>query len=358
MKKVLLFSKYSRMGASSRLRTHQYIPYLNKSDIDVVVSSLFDDDYLNGFYKHGTKSKSKVIKAYVMRLFALFTIFRYDLIWIEKELFPHFPAFFERLLNFMGIRYIVDYDDAIFHNYDLSNNPLKIKFFGKKIDVVMRNSDCVIVGNQYLYLRAKSAGAKKISLIPTVVDDSRYSTKSRLTESKITIGWIGSPSTQKYILDLYDVLKLISQDFDVKVMLIGANKEIEKDLSGLEVDIFDWSEETEHKLISKMDIGIMPLQDGPWEKGKCGYKLIQYMACGVPVVGSPVGVNIDIISESKSGILASSKKEWFDAFSRLIVSPTDRLSFGVSGRNAVESYYSVNIQKNKIKDIILSSISS
>ena len=190
--KVLLFSKYSRKGASSRLRSLQYIPSLELYDMQITVSSLFSDAYLNGFYGNNRKSFFFVFLAYLRRLVALIGVFKYDVIWIEKEIFPYIPSLAERMLKLIGKPYIVDYDDAIFHNYDSSSYFLVRLLLGTNIDSVMRNSSCVIAGNQYLADRAIAAGASKVQIIPTVVDHARYA--QRLWSAPVSLmvlccGW-------------------------------------------------------------------------------------------------------------------------------------------------------------------------
>jgi len=356
MKKVLLLSKYSRLGASSRLRTQQYIPSLAEHNIDVTVSPLFDDVYLQALYLNKSVSKAHVLKLFLARFCVLFMARKFDLIWIEKEIFPYFPAFFERLFSIFNIKFIVDIDDAIFHNYDLSKNKL-IKFFlSKKIDTVMRLSTNVIVGNNYLAARAKKAGAKSIYVIPTVVDIYRYPLTYKQSFEIITIGWIGSPSTQKYVVDLHRVFLDLNKTVQFKLLLVGASSDVVDLLPNVNVEVLKWSEDTEIDSINRMDIGIMPLIDGPWEKGKCGYKLIQYMACGLPVVASPVGVNIDIVNINQCGFLAGNDKEWTDSLFRLSTKTEIRNSYADNGRKGVESTYSLQQQLPKIISIFSSMI--
>ncbi|SDH17112.1 Glycosyltransferase involved in cell wall bisynthesis [Pseudomonas benzenivorans] len=342
--KILLLCKYSRLGASSRLRTLQYLPYLEGKGLEVTVSSLFDDRYLNGLYNQRRRVVRIVVSLYLKRLVTLFGAFRYDLIWVEKEIFPYLPSFAERLLCLLGMRYVADYDDAIFHNYDLSGNPVIRKVLGKKIDVVMRNSACVIAGNAYLASRAKAAGARSVELVPTVVDHTRYTPRRDSTTTCPVVGWIGSPSTQKYVVGIREALVKVCQAHGARLVLVGASPQVVSEFPGVDVEVVPWSEGSEAELISRMDIGIMPLPDGPWEKGKCGYKLIQYMACAVPVIASPVGVNVDIVTGSYSGLLAGSLAEWENALSHLLASPKQRRVMGVAGRKAVENNYSLQVQ--------------
>jgi len=349
--KILLLSKYSRLGASSRLRTQQYIPYLSEYNINVTVSPLFDDVYLNNIYNKKKLSKLSLIGLVLSRLFVLLTAKKYDALWIEKELLPYFPPFAEYLLKLFNINYVIDYDDAIFHNYDLSTNSLIKRFLANKIDKVMLYSTVTIAGNHYLANRAHNAGASEVSIIPTVVDITRYPVVNRLQANVLTIGWIGSPSTQKYIVDLHAILMELREKVEFKLMLVGASIDVLDSLPNLDVELITWTEDSEVASINKMDIGIMPLTDGPWEKGKCGYKLIQYMACGLPVVASPVGVNVDIVNTNQCGFLAENDREWSDSLFTLLTEADTRNNFADNGRKAVELTYSLQQQLPKLISI-------
>lgn len=344
MMKVLILSKYSRMGASSRLRTLQYIPCLESQGIKCTVQSLFDDAYLQGLYAYSRRAPWAVLRLYLRRLIALLGVFRYDLIWIEYEIFPYLPAFAERLLRLLGKTYVVDYDDAIFHNYDRSTNPLIRTLMGRKIDVVMRNSACVIAGNNYLAERARIASARCVELVPTVVDHARYSVRTVTSEQQPVIGWIGSPSTQHFVVGIREALTKVCHAHGARLLLVGATSSVAAEFPGVDVEVLPWTEGGEVEFVQRMDIGIMPLTDGPWEKGKCGYKLIQYMACGVPVIASPVGVNVSIVNGSHCGLLAQSQAEWEVALMRLLQSADERIALGKAGRKAVTDIYSLQIQ--------------
>ena len=354
--KILLLTKYNQRGASSRLRTLQYIPYLKSQGVSVTVSNFFDDIYLKEFHLNSKRSISRVLISYIKRFFIFLTFFKYDLIWIEKEIFPYFPAFFERFLNFVGKTYVVDYDDAIFHNYDFSKNYVLKSLLSKKIFSVMKHADCVIAGNKYIADYAQKAGASKIELIPTVVDDTRYKLKKNFLHKPPIIGWIGSRSTQKYLLSIHEALMNVCKLYGARLLLVGATPEIAVKFSGLNFDIIPWSEEEESRLIRSMDIGIMPLSNGPWEKGKCGYKLIQYMASGIPTIASSVGANIDIIRNSNCGFLADNNDEWKNALVKLLSNREKCIKLGYAGRLAVEEIYSSKIQAPKIKKIFFETI--
>lgn len=268
---------------------------------------------------------------------------RYDVIWIEKELFPFLPSYAEWILEKSGKGYVVDYDDAVFHNYDSHPKALVRHWMGNKIAWVMRHSKLVCAGNSYLKEYAMNAGAKQVEIVPTVVDLRKYLPKAKSDETMLSIGWVGSPTTMKYLFILEEVFRELGKRFDLELLIINAAGVKVPDL-GIPTRLIPWSEETEGELISDCDIGIMPLPDDDWERGKCAYKLIQYMACRLPVVASPVGMNTDVVLHGKNGFLASDQKEWIESLGKLLMDATLRKSMGEAGRKLVEEKFT--IQKN------------
>jgi glycosyltransferase involved in cell wall biosynthesis len=259
------------------------------------------------------------------------------------------PAWFEIGLLSTNAPLIVDYDDAIFHRYDLHSLSVVRRLLGSKIDSLMRRADVVIVGNEYLGNRARHAGAKRIELIPTVVDTSRYAVAQTAPDRPITIGWIGSPATDRYLSLVLPVLQNIVSSRNVRVVAVGANRE---HLAGFPIEIRPWTEGTEVAEIQQFDIGIMPLADELWERGKCGYKLIQYMACGKPVVASPVGVNSILVHHGVNGYLATSEREWIQALELLCDDPGLRQRMGRIGREHIEQDYSLTVMAPKLERLL------
>ncbi len=347
--RVLLLSRYGRLGASSRLRSLQYLPYVEAKGWQVDISPLFSDHYIQALYS-GRPRLLTVLKGYWHRFNALLRLKSYDLIWIEYEIFPFMPALAERLLVKAGVPYIVDYDDALFHRYDKHRLWLVRTLLGRKIDTVMRQATLVVAGNEYLAERARLAGADRVEIIPTVVNLDRYSLLPRHASNTLVVGWIGSPSTSHYLLDLEPVFESLKKArFNVRFVAIGANQ---SDFSGNLIESWPWSEETEVQSIQKFDIGIMPLSDTPWERGKCGYKLIQYMACGLPVVASPVGVNHKIVKYGENGYLADTLDEWQSALGILLNNPVKGKQMGEKGRELVEAEYSLEVQAPRLKRLM------
>jgi len=343
--KILLLSRYNKLGASSRLRFFQYLPYLRENGYEIDISSLLDDSYVEKLYNSQKIDITSVCISYIKRAKQLLSHRKYDLLWIEKELFPWVPAIAELILSNSNTPYVVDFDDAIFHRYDQHPNIIVRSLFKNKIDSVMRHASLVVAGNEYLLSRAKSAGAKNIEYLPTVIDISRYKNLNKTKNKKFTIGWIGTQGTSKYLDLVMAPLIELKNINAVEFVAIGPNS-----LKNYSVpwEIINWTEDTEVANISSFDVGIMPLDDGLWEKGKCAYKIIQYMACGLPVVASNVGANKNIVEHGENGFLASTKDEWLVALNTLINMPEAAIKMGTTGRIKVEKELCLQVTAPKL----------
>lgn len=347
---LTIFSRYSRLGASSRLRSLQYIAALEAADFQIDLSPFFDDDYVRGLYA-GQRRPIRTLYYYASRLRQCYTARKADLIWIEKEALPWLPWALEEKILPAGVPYVVDYDDAVFHRYDMDTKGVAWHFLHDKIDRVMENAACVTVGNSYLGTRAEAAGASRIEMVPTVVDLQKYgvAVEDHRTEC-LRIGWIGTPKTWiGSAQPVYESLAGTIQSAGATFRAIGASME---PYSKCGFENVPWSEGAEVALIQSLDVGIMPLQDDPWTRGKCGYKLIQYMACGLPVIASPIGVNIEIVQHGVNGFLAKTEAEWCYFVAKLLSEPELRKTMGAAGRRLVEQRYSLDAWAPKIVDIL------
>ena len=338
--KILLLSRYGRQGASSRYRSYLYLDSLSSRGHEVTVAPLLSDHYLDRLYSGRRTDWLDVGRSYLERLGRLLKRQVFDLIWIEYEIFPWLPHSLERWVLGGRIPYVVDYDDAIFHRYGLHPSGLVRHLLGRKIDRVMRGAAAVVAGNSYLAERAVEAGAPVVEVIPTIVDLSRYPSRPALRGTDFTIGWIGTPQTVRYLSIVADVVREIYHDGRARVVTIGARS---RDLEDLPVQSPPWSEEREVTDMQTFAVGIMPLADTPWERGKCGHKLIKYMACGLPVVASPVGVNAEIVSDGVNGFLAADTQGWRTALRSLRDDPSLRAAMGREGRRIVEQRYHLGI---------------
>ena len=336
--RVLVLSRYGRVGASSRLRTLQFLPLLQSAGIFSETQPFFSDELLLAKYRMGRYQLGSLLHAYMMRVRQLLQRHQFDLVWIEKEALPWLPAWFEQGL-LRGVPYVLDYDDALFHNYDLHSSAWVRRLLGRRIDRLMAGACLVVGGNNYLARRARDAGAPWVEVVPTVIDLERYAVKSPTGEQNAVprIVWIGSPSTVHYLTGLAGPLAALNRRVPFKLRVIGG----ELQMAGVDVECVRWTEESEAESIAQCDVGIMPLLDSLWERGKCGYKLIQYMACGLPVVASNVGVNSEIVRHGENGYLASTSGDWVAALETLLQSPSQRAQWGAQGRHRVEEAYCI-----------------
>lgn len=348
--KVTAFTRYSRQAASTRQRLLQYIPRLRDAGIDVEHLPLLDDEYVQSLATGRAYPRAKVAKAYFDRWRQMRRARSSDIIWIYVELFPFLPDFIEELA-IRGHRIVVDLDDAFFHHYDDSPSAIVRGILGGKLGQLMARATACTCGNEYL--RAYAAQHCDHSVIlPTVVDTDVYRPVDRGARHK-TIGWIGSPTTWKNVRPLLPLLENLCAEQNACFRVVGAGAAAMPDrFPGME--LIEWSEQGEVADVQQMDIGIMPLIDSPFERGKSGYKLVQYMACGLPVVASPVGVNRTIVDDGANGYLAASEGDWRRALERLIADSDLRRGMGAHGRQLVEDSYSLNSQAPRLIDLFKS----
>lgn len=342
---ILVLPRYGQLGASSRLRMYQYLPLLREAGFEVSTSPLLDDDYVRGLHT-GSAPKLSILKDYWQRVCILLQIERFDVVWIEKEALPWLPEPVERFFMRKAQRVVLDYDDAVFHRYDQHQYPIVRSVLGEKLDHLMRHAHMVTVGNDYLAERAHTAECQNVQFLPTVIDLARYpSPVFRMRQGPLVVGWIGQPSTAGYLHEVASALMPLHESGLIRCVAVGARADQVRDTP---FEAQTWNEDTEVAQISSFDIGIMPLPDNPWERGKCGYKLIQYMACGLPVIASPVGVNSQIVQAGVNGLLAETPEEWAEAVRALVMNEEMRLGFGGAGRRLVEKTYCLQVQSKRL----------
>lgn len=348
--KILVLTRYSSLGASSRYRFYQYIPYFQDKGAQITIEPLLSDNYINYLYNKTQFPLIEIIRKYFERIFFLLEKNKYDIIWLQQEAFPWIPSFIETFLLKSKTPIVVDHDDAFFHRYDLHKSASVRKILGNKIDKTMRISNLVIVGNSYLAERAAKNNCKNIRIIPTVIDIAKYDIKEKknISGEKFIAGWIGSPPNALYIKNIEESLEQFCNSYNGKLHLVGAGKTF---LTKIPYENIEWNEETEVDEIKKFDVGIMPLIDSPWERGKCGFKLIQYMACGIPVVASPVGVNKELVKNGVNGFLAETSDDWLKYLKILKDNPDLRKEMGLNGRKLVEDKFTLQVNAPIIEKI-------
>lgn len=348
--RIAVLSRYSRLGASSRLRTMQYEGYLLAEGLKLSYDPLFHDGYLHRLYS-GHTTFGDAMSAYARRTGQLVRAGHASLIWLEKEALPWIPWEVEHALLPRTVPLVVDYDDAVFHRYDLHRSAYVRRLLGRKLDKLMASAALVTAGNNYLADRAIAAGSRRVEIVPTVVDLTVYTQRpAPLSEVAPTIGWIGSPSTwAEYMEPMVPFLQQAARLAGARIVAIGAGSAAAA-LSF--IDNLPWTEDSEVACIHAIDVGVMPLTETPWSRGKCGYKLIQYMACGIPVIASPVGVNLEIVRHGVNGFLASSQAEWAEALRVLLHDPGLRARMGQEGRRTVERNYSLQVWGPRVSQLL------
>jgi len=331
---LLFLPRYASQGASSRYRLWQYAPLFEKVGHEVDVWPLMDDSYLRRLYENGRRPWPQIFSGYTRRILKIPELRDFDVVLCEQEAFPYMPVAWEDCLRRRCQRFFVDYDDAAYVRYE------RWPFLRNKIPRIMAEASGVVVGNPHLAQYARQFNPR-VTIIPTVVDLTRYPKRPQAkATSSIRVAWIGTPVTAKLLIPVVPVLQRIQQEYkDLAFCFIGAGRAGIFD--GLNAETPEWSEEEEAKLLADCDLGIMPLPDDEFTRGKCGFKLIQYMACYLPVVASPVGVNREIVEHGRNGFLASNPEEWYTALSQLIMDRNLRQSMGRAARDKVESGYTL-----------------
>jgi len=341
--KVLFLVPYPLGEApSQRFRFEQYFGILHEKEIAFDVSSFFDYDAWNVLYARG-KFIAKlrgIVRGFFRRAKDVLLSRNYDFIFIHREAAPLGPPIFEWLIaKVFSRRIIYDFDDAIWLPNVSESNRLfsKIKWY-HKVSSICRWSYRISCGNDFLKEYAQQFN-KNVVVNPTVVDTENHynQIKQHSHAGKTIIGWTGTHSTIKYLNYLLPVLEKLEETYGVEIRIIS---NAQPTLSLKNLTYIPWKKSSEIEDLLAFDIGIMPLPDDDWAKGKCGFKLIQYLSLGIPAVSSPVGVNGKIIDTGVSGFLCSTQEEWLTALRELILQPEKRKQFGEKGRQKIMAHFS------------------
>lgn len=336
---VLVLPRHAPQAASCRHRFIQYLPYLQAHNIRCDIAPFFDERYTAAVLGAGAKQWWRFAQSLVTRVGRVSRARQYDLTVVHAEFVPFAPFAVERWLARAGTPYILDFDDAFFHAYDQHASPLVRKVLGKKIGRLMEGAALNIAGSDYLADYARQF-SDRVTVVPTVVDLERYpSSVAAPSPERFRIGWIGSPATTPHLRSVIGELEAFARGRDVELVAIGAQP---FQTAALPVQFVSWAEESEVQELARTQVGIMPLPDTPWSRGKCGFKLIQAMACSRPVVASPIGANRHIVEHGVSGLLASAG-EWGDALTALHDDPALATRMGQAGRRVVEARYSLQV---------------
>jgi glycosyltransferase involved in cell wall biosynthesis len=357
---MLALSPVPEEGAGCRFRVVQYVPALESAGVHVTISPFFTTDFFRLVYRRGHALKKTLLFAEraVDRFRTLMARERYDAIFIYREALPIGPAIVESLFaRAHGLALIYDFDDAVYlPNTSEANRAIAALKWPRKVKSIVGRSDCVIAGNEYLAAWAR-AYSDTVRVIPTCVDTTKFVPRAENVARAFqasgdasggvpTIGWIGTPTTVPYLLSLQSVFQDIARTHQFVLRICGAGADVQ--MPGVKVSNVPWALDTEVSLFNTCDIGVYPLSDDEWARGKCGFKAIQFMACGVPVVAAPVGVNREILRDGVNGLLAASPAEWVEKLGRLLASLPLRATLGAAGRATIEAEYSLKVNAPKV----------
>lgn len=329
--KVLFLTIGFRKTPSTRFRVKQYLDALSKDGFEV--------------------SHIPVPHVFWKRVMILQHLYRSDVVVIQKKLFSSYELSIMRTIN---PKIIYDFDDNVMvehpmHKTDarLERKLLKNK---KRFIATLRSVRCVIAGNTYLKGLAEPYNPV-ITVIPTPIDVQKYVPGKLKRRREVVIGWIGTRSNLFYLKEIEQVLKQVTSEYANVRFKVVCDKEFKAE--GMDTIYKPWNPETEVSDLQDFDIGIMPLKDDTWSQGKCGFKLLQYMAVGIPVVASPIGVNNDIITHGVNGFLAKTPDEWLECLSNIVNDGDLRHRLGIAGRKTVEEHYSVQACLKSLEDVLI-----
>lgn len=370
MKILFLAEASERKGLSpaSRFRIYQYLIYLRKDGMKFKVAPSFPAKYfmsrplltrIDSF--SGWLGKFIFYAGVFMMIFKRFydvlRALRYDIVFIQREILPvHFPPFLERMFSKTNKIIIFDFDDAIYNvptKYRKEKKGRLSAIFNDEniIPEIIKMSKMVIVANRHLYEYARKYHHHVI-IIPTPVDTEKYSSLEKKESKIVTIGWLGTSSNLIYLYDLKDVFREIARRYDFILKIVCNTKDVDFQMKELNIKVEKWNIDSEIDELRSFDIGVMPLRDDEWTRGKSGFKALQYMAMEIPTIASPVGVNKEIIIDGVNGFLASSTQEWIDKLSLLIKNRELRKKLGAEGRKTVEEKYSLEINTSLLLECL------
>lgn len=354
--RILALSPIPMEGAGCRFRVGQYLPYLASRGIDVTVEPFFDARFFRLVYEPGRFFQKSALTIFhtLRRLGQVATARRYDAVLVYREALPLGPPVLEYVLAAWQKRPIIfDFDDAVFlPNVSDANRIVARLKWPRKTAAIVRRSTQTIAGNQYLADYARQhVDASRVSVIPTAVDTSVFVPRTGGTPNNPpVVGWIGTPTTTVYLESLAETLARVARRRPFVLRVSGANRPLR--MPGVTVEYVKWTLDGEVGLFSSCDAGVYPLSDDAWTRGKCGFKAIQFMACGVPVVAAAVGVNREIIADGTNGFLASTEDEWVERLDTLLGDAALRRRLGDAGRQTISERYALSVTAPALEAVI------
>ncbi|MFN8285105.1 MAG: glycosyltransferase family 4 protein [Chitinophagales bacterium] len=358
--KKILYIVQHRFNRSpgQRYRCEQYIKMLEKNGFSCTYSPIItnEEEDKSLYQSRSLFAKGTIfLKAIYRRLKDVIRASQYDIVFVYREAFMTGSLFFEKRLKAAGAKLVYDFDDAIWlpDVSEVNKSLAWLKRPGKTADIAAL-SDLVIVGNTYLASYATNYN-KNTVVFPSTIDMDYYRLPSGnrpyFNTGKVVIGWSGSHTTIKHFETILPVFEALRKKYGERIhFVVYGDPHYTND--ALAIEALPWSHESEVDVIASFDIGIMPLPDNEWSKGKCAMKGLQYMGLSVPAVMSPVGMNTDVVQDGVNGFLAAEQEEWIEKLSLLIDNTELRKRIGAEGRKTVEEKFSVQALESRYLQII------
>ncbi len=341
---------------SQRFRMEQWFPALREQGIDLHFLPFADERLMQLLYQSNNRAAKVAAMAAAMmrRIGDVITAGRYDAILLHRTACLVGPALLERLLTLSGKPVIFDFDDAIFHLHTAEANRKFgwLKFPGKTA-TICRLSSHVIVGNAWLADYARQFNTQ-VTIVPSTVEVERFQ-PINLYENKehVVVGWTGSSTSQTYLEAFVPMLRELTSRYDVELRI---HSDRQPNLPGVPYVWRKWTAATEAEEIGQFDIGLMPMPDVEWAKGKCAMKALLYMALGVPAVCSAIGANCEVIQHDENGLLVSTNEDWLTNIGRLVQDASLRQRLGMAGRRTVEARYSKQYAAQLFADVVRTTV--
>ena len=330
--RVLFLTRYASGGPSSRYRVMQFLPHLDRAGIEYRLEPLLDDHYLTARFSGRRPGLGYLAARSLARVRVLLGSRGFDVVFVQKELFPWAPPIVEWALSIARARVILDIDDAIHLPY--RGRPL----LGRKIPTAIARASLVLAGNRWLADYARAFNPNTVHF-PTVVDAERFTPRvGRPAEGRVVVGWMGSPETARFLADAAPAVARAQAQADFVLRVVGDDRFA---VPGVEVEARAWTYEREADELRGFDVGVMPLRDDEWAKGKCSLKLLQYMGAGLATVSSPGGSVGDIVRDGDNGFIARTGDEWTDRLLTLVGDAERRARMGGCAREWVLAHYNL-----------------
>jgi len=358
MPKVLFIANHRlRRSPGQRFRFEQYLEHLQENGFEWELSYIISEDDDKILYQKGKYlQKAKLArKAWRIRSRDVARADEFDIIFIFREALLTGTSRFERAFSKSNAKVVFDFDDAIWlPNVSLGNKKLQKLKSPAKTSEILQIADLVFAGNNYLADYAKKYN-QNVKVIPTTIDTHYHDTDRKFDNETVCIGWTGTQTTVKYLNSLENVFKRLSDKYG-KGICFKVISDYPWNVEGVNIQHIPWTLKEEIQQLSSIDIGLMPLTDDQWSKGKCGFKALQYMALQTVPVVSPVGVNCEIVEDSVNGFWAKDEEEWYRKLSLLIENMELRKKMGIAARKTIIDRYSVdaytNIYIQHFKDLL------